>query len=152
RELLRDRLASRGIAVSIPALVAFLAGQASAASIPTTLAGSTLQGAVLVAAGKSAAELGVSASVQTLLHGMLQSMLFTKLKIGAAFLAAILAVTGTVSVVAFREAPQSTPPNAAGEKRIVAYFAEWSVYDRNFHVANIPADKLTHINYAFAKI
>jgi chitinase len=152
RELLRGRLASRGIAVSIPALVAFLAGQASAASIPTTLAGSTLQGAVLVAASKSAAELGVSASVQTLLHGMLQSMLFTKLKIGAAFLAAILAVTGTVSVVAFREAPQSTPPNPAGEKRIVAYFAEWSVYDRNFHVANVPADKLTHVNYAFAKI
>jgi chitinase len=54
--------------------------------------------------------------------------------------------------VAFKEAPQSTPPNTAGEKRIVAYFAEWSVYDRNFHVANAPADKLTHVNYAFAKI
>ncbi len=35
---------------------------------------------------------------------------------------------------------------------IVGYFAEWSVYDRNFHPADIAADLLTHVNYAFAKI
>lgn len=151
RELLRGRLASRGIAVSVSALAALLAGQASAAPLPATLAGSTLQGAALVAAGKTAAELGVSASAQTLLHGMLQSMLLTKLKIGAALLAAVLALGGTVGVVTLSgaPAPESKP---AGDRRIVAYFAEWSVYDRNYHVADIPADKLTHINYAFAKI
>jgi chitinase len=43
-------------------------------------------------------------------------------------------------------------PLQAGEKRIVAYFAEWSVYARKYHVADIPADRLTHVNYAFAKI
>ena len=36
-------------------------------------------------------------------------------------------------------------------RRIVAYFPEWAVYRRNYHVANIPADKITHVNYAFAK-
>ena len=35
------------------------------------------------------------------------------------------------------------------DKRIVGYFVEWGVYDRNYHVADIPAELLTHINYAF---
>lgn len=34
----------------------------------------------------------------------------------------------------------------------VGYFAEWDVYDRNYHVSDIPADKLTHLIYAFAQI
>ncbi len=41
---------------------------------------------------------------------------------------------------------------SAGEKRIIGYFAAWSVYGRDYHVNEIPADKLTHINYAFANI
>lgn len=36
--------------------------------------------------------------------------------------------------------------------RTVGYFTEWSVYGRNYHVSNIPAEKFTHINYAFAGI
>lgn len=35
---------------------------------------------------------------------------------------------------------------------VIGYFAEWGIYQRNYHVANIPADKLTHIHYAFAKV
>jgi chitinase len=37
-------------------------------------------------------------------------------------------------------------------RRIVGYFTEWSVYDRKFHVGDILAARLTHLNYAFAKI
>lgn len=39
-------------------------------------------------------------------------------------------------------------------KRIVGYFAEWSIYQEGnyYEVSNIPWDKITHINYAFAKI
>jgi chitinase len=40
----------------------------------------------------------------------------------------------------------------ATEPKIVGYFVEWAVYDRNYHVKNVPADQLTHLNYAFAKI
>jgi chitinase len=40
----------------------------------------------------------------------------------------------------------------AAESRLVGYFAEWSIYGRKFNVGDIPADKLTHINYAFARI
>ncbi|CAF3533061.1 unnamed protein product [Rotaria sp. Silwood1] len=35
---------------------------------------------------------------------------------------------------------------------VLAYFTAWSIYGRLFFVTDIPADKLTHINYAFANI
>jgi chitinase len=34
----------------------------------------------------------------------------------------------------------------------VAYFAEWGIYGRNYEVADVPADQLTHMMYAFAVI
>ncbi|RMH72312.1 MAG: T9SS C-terminal target domain-containing protein [Gemmatimonadetes bacterium] len=37
-------------------------------------------------------------------------------------------------------------------KNIVGYYTSWSVYARNYHVPDIPADQVTHINYAFANI
>ncbi len=35
---------------------------------------------------------------------------------------------------------------------LMAYFTAWSIYARNYFVADIPADKITHINYAFANV
>jgi chitinase len=43
-------------------------------------------------------------------------------------------------------------PAQAGDKRLVGYFAEWGIYGRKYNVCDIPAEKLTHINYAFARI
>jgi len=37
-------------------------------------------------------------------------------------------------------------------KRIVGYFTSWAIYGREYFVNEIPADKLTHINYAFANV
>jgi chitinase len=37
-------------------------------------------------------------------------------------------------------------------KRIVGYYPSWAIYARNYHVPNIPANLVTHINYAFANI
>lgn len=34
----------------------------------------------------------------------------------------------------------------------VAYFASWSVYQGDFQIQNVPAQKLSHIIYAFAKV
>jgi len=51
--------------------------------------------------------------------------------------------------------PSSPPPtnNPPGGKKLVGYFVEWGVYQRNYHVKNIhtsgSASKLTHILYAF---
>ncbi|UJR87042.1 glycoside hydrolase family 18 protein [Sandaracinus amylolyticus] len=36
--------------------------------------------------------------------------------------------------------------------RVVGYFSAWSVYQRNYHVMDMPAEQLTHINYAFLNI
>ncbi|MFI8791239.1 glycoside hydrolase family 18 protein [Streptomyces sp. NPDC055105] len=48
------------------------------------------------------------------------------------------------------------PEEAAAGSKVVGYFTEWGVYDRNYHVKNIEtsgsADKLTHINYAFGNV
>jgi len=38
------------------------------------------------------------------------------------------------------------------DKRIIGYFASWGVYVRDYHVQDIPAEKITHINFAFANI
>lgn len=51
--------------------------------------------------------------------------------------------------------PSPTPPPTGGPKlsgkKIVGYFVEWGIYQKNYHVADIPASKLNVINYAFAK-
>ncbi|MFF3459462.1 glycoside hydrolase family 18 protein [Streptomyces sp. NPDC002730] len=52
--------------------------------------------------------------------------------------------------------PVSAPAAAAAGSKVVGYFTEWGVYDRNYHVKNIQtsgsANKLTHINYAFGNV
>jgi GH18 family chitinase/Ca2+-binding RTX toxin-like protein len=40
----------------------------------------------------------------------------------------------------------------SGNHIVGGYYPEWGTYDRNFQVADVPADKLTHLFYAFAQI
>ncbi|MBM3665576.1 MAG: hypothetical protein FJW92_07275, partial [Actinobacteria bacterium] len=49
-------------------------------------------------------------------------------------------------------APAPVPAPSPGSQKVIAYFPAWGVYGRNFHVADIPAEGLTHVNYAFANI
>lgn len=37
----------------------------------------------------------------------------------------------------------------SNDKKIIAYYTDWSVYDRAYFVADIPASKITHINFSF---
>ena len=37
-------------------------------------------------------------------------------------------------------------------KKIIGYYTSWSIYVRDYHVPDIPADKINYINYAFANI
>ncbi|MGW1817982.1 glycoside hydrolase family 18 protein [Streptomyces sp. NPDC002125] len=77
----------------------------------------------------------------------------------AALGAALLGVAGTSSagaaLTAAAPASAEAAPAAAGDK-VVGYFTNWGVYQRNYHVKNIEtsgsADKLTHINYAFGNV
>ena len=38
------------------------------------------------------------------------------------------------------------------EGRVVAYYIEWGTYGRDYQPSDIPYDKITHLNYAFADI
>ena len=57
----------------------------------------------------------------------------------------------------------TTPPTATaayvpkagsyqGSKKLIAYYPAWATYARSFQISDIPGQKLTHINYAFANI
>ncbi|MER6168502.1 glycoside hydrolase family 18 protein [Streptomyces violaceorubidus] len=69
------------------------------------------------------------------------------LALGAGLLA------GAGPATATSEAPAA---RAAAGSKVVGYFTEWGVYDRNYHVKNIEssgsAGELTHINYSFGNV
>ncbi|MDH2429114.1 glycosyl hydrolase family 18 protein [Sphaerisporangium sp. TRM90804] len=50
----------------------------------------------------------------------------------------------------------TTGGTGGGGKKLLGYFVDWGVYQRNYHVKNIDtsgsAAKLTHINYAFGNV
>ena len=41
---------------------------------------------------------------------------------------------------------------SAEPTRVVGYYPSWGIYDRGFEIANLPGDKLSHVNYAFANL
>jgi hypothetical protein len=49
-------------------------------------------------------------------------------------------------------APTPTPTAVASGKKLIGYFTSWSVYQGDFAPSQLPWQKLTHINYAFANI
>ncbi len=52
--------------------------------------------------------------------------------------------------------PVVTDPSAAPianyDKVLAAYFPEWGIYGRDYQLADVPADELTHLIYAFADL
>ncbi|MGW6776294.1 glycoside hydrolase family 18 protein [Streptomyces sp. NPDC055037] len=74
----------------------------------------------------------------------------------AAACTAVLGVT-LLSGAGTASAGEAAPATAAAAgNKVVGYFTNWGVYDRNYHVKNIEtsgsAAKLTHINYAFGNV
>ncbi|MET9668589.1 glycoside hydrolase family 18 protein [Streptomyces sp. NPDC006475] len=70
-------------------------------------------------------------------------------------------LTGAHAAAAGGSAPEKKTSTtaaapAAADSKVIGYFTEWGVYDRNYHVKNIQtsgsAGKLTHINYAFGNV
>ena len=62
----------------------------------------------------------------------------------------------TLAAPASQAAPQENVGAQAITNRVVGYFVQWGVYQRNYHVKNIrtsgSSSKLTHINYAFGNV
>jgi RNA polymerase sigma factor (sigma-70 family) len=101
---LRDRLARRGVTIPAVALSTALIREAQAVSLPLSLIEATVQAATHVAAGASATAV-LSASVASLSEGVLQAMLFTKLKAISLGIGVMTAVISGAVVLA-----QSGPP------------------------------------------
>jgi RNA polymerase sigma factor (sigma-70 family) len=88
REMLRRRLARRGVGVSVGVLGVLLSQNVAPAAVPPVIASSTIQAVSLAAAGKVAA--GGALSASTLANATLKGMLWAKLK---AYAVAAVAVT-----------------------------------------------------------
>ncbi len=67
----------------------------------------------------------------------------------ASVLGSILIVFTALGGVSAQSAatPQPTVPSPAGPHRIVGVYSSYNIYDRGYFVTDIPADKLTHLNY-----
>jgi chitinase len=78
-----------------------------------------------------------------------------RIRVLAVAAAMVLLGAGAVPAAARSAEPSGTQAvqEVTAEKRVVGYFTEWGVYDRNYHVKNIKtsgsAAKLTTIVYAF---
>ncbi|HEV3260479.1 MAG TPA: sigma-70 family RNA polymerase sigma factor [Gemmataceae bacterium] len=114
RELMRARLARRGMALSAALLATGLSQQAAPAAVPALLA---------VTTARQVANSGISASVATLAEGALQGMAVTTWKAGLALalvLAVLTAGTGLVLHQALvgrqPQAKQSDRPKPAGKR------------------------------------
>jgi RNA polymerase sigma factor (sigma-70 family) len=106
RELLRARLARRGLAPS----AGVLAAGAAAAAVPAAWAARTAEAAVLVAAGRAATGV-VSTQTVALLKGVLNAMFLTKVKAAVAVSLAVGAVVGIGVGLAL---PRTAGPQRAG--------------------------------------
>jgi Flp pilus assembly protein CpaB len=104
REILRSRLAQRGVVVSAAGLAtAMSSGSASASA---SLVDSTVQAALAATSGKIAAGGAVSASVTALTEGMVRTMFLAKLKIVMVALLALGVAASGVGWVAMQARAQ----------------------------------------------
>ena len=93
RDLLRDRLARRGLALSAAALGGALTHQTVTAGVAPALVDVTVRGAVLFAAGNAAAGIA-SVPAVSLARQTLQAMLFARVTTAAALVLAVVLVAG----------------------------------------------------------
>ncbi|MBY0522918.1 MAG: sigma-70 family RNA polymerase sigma factor [Gemmataceae bacterium] len=113
RDMLRDRLARRGVTLGAALLAPKLAEQASA-TVPSALLQITTEAATLVAAGNALAAGSVSVRAAVLAEGAMKTMFLTKLKTVAALLV-VLGLVGTGAGALLSHAPggQQRPGSAA---------------------------------------
>jgi len=105
RELLAKQLLRRGLSISAGSMAAGLFPDAASASVPATLASSTIKAATLIAAGQAATTGAISAPIVALAEGVLRNMFLSKLKIATAVLlmTVLLAAGGTAGVLTYRD-------------------------------------------------
>jgi RNA polymerase sigma factor (sigma-70 family) len=114
RELLRSRLARRGLALSTGGLAGTLAPGTAAGHVPAMLLGSTLRAAVSFAGGGTLPAGAASANALALARGALQTMTTTKLPYVLALLLAI-GLIGAGAALGLGRGPEAGPEIAAAD-------------------------------------
>ncbi len=94
RDILRSRLARRGLALSTGVFATVLSQSTAPAAVPAGLMASTVKAAMVVAAGQAATVGVISAQVAALTKGALQAMFVTKLTIACTVLLGV-SIVGT---------------------------------------------------------
>lgn len=113
RAMLAKRLSRRGLALSAGALTAALVQSTASASVPVSLASSTMQAAALLATGQAVSAV-ISTRVVALMEGVMKGMWATKLKMTTTVLLAVVAAAGLGSgALAYRM--QATELETAAE-------------------------------------
>jgi RNA polymerase sigma factor (sigma-70 family) len=119
RELLRRRLARRGLTLPAALLSLGLLGSIAQTAVPAALAAATVKAATLVAVGGSAAAV-VSSNVIVLAEGVIRAMWFAKLKVPlAATLALIVLGIGVTGAVYLQAGASPQTPVAESPKAAV---------------------------------
>ena len=137
RELLRDRLARRGVAFSTALAGAVLVGETATAAMPIGLAETTIKAAMQVAAGKSVTAGAVSAAVSQLTQGVLTTMTLTKVTVAAALVLTAGSVSSGIALLAMglgRAAANGGPAqDPVAEKEAARPEGRWKEREQNIN-------------------
>jgi RNA polymerase sigma factor (sigma-70 family) len=114
RDLLRERLAQRGVALSAVALGTALANNAATAAAPTSVMDLTVTVAHVLVTTQATTAAAASAPVAALTEGVVKAMALDKLKFSGLVLCALLALTGSGFLVhqALADKPSAEQPAA----------------------------------------
>jgi uncharacterized protein (TIGR03067 family) len=119
--MLAKRLTQRGVTLSAGSLAVAVSQNAASAAVPTTLAGSTVKAAALIAAGQAAVAGVVPVRVAVLTEGALRAMFVNKLKAvaGVVMVAVCLIGIGTAVVLGQQadSAKEAGPEAKQGEAK-----------------------------------
>jgi RNA polymerase sigma factor (sigma-70 family) len=135
RELLRTRLARRGVTLSLGALGTLLAEQ-TASAVPTPLVDSTLKAAALVAAGQVTTAGALSAPVVSLMEGVLHAMYMSKVKSVGILLLAVCVLGAGVGLVNY---PRLAAQQPAGKTAVPQQAAAPAPQNENEKGPDFPA-------------
>lgn len=102
RDVLRHRLAARGVVLSAGVLATLLTQNAAAAGLPPALVTSTAHAATLIALGEAITTGLISAQAAALTQGMIQAMMIAKMKLAATAMLALALLAGGAGLVAHR--------------------------------------------------
>ncbi len=79
--------------------------------------------------------------------GTVRALLAGRFRLVALMALAVIGMAACLPV-----SPRIPEVEAVHSSRVVGYYSSWSAYERDRQVADIPAHRLTHLNYAFADV